>query len=88
MTRRCHSWGSAELNTALVFTNRHEETEEALLAARDAARAVDATPSEVTAVLEEVSTLRKQALEQGQAVRDAITVDSQRTGRLIAELDY
>ena len=45
-------------------------------------------PSEVTAVLEEVSTLRKQALEQGQAVRDAITVDSQRTGRLIAELDY
>ncbi len=34
----------------LLFTSRYDETEESLLAARDAARAVDALPTEVTAV--------------------------------------
>ena len=45
------------------------------------------TPSEVTDVLQEVSVLRKQAADQARAVLEAIDVEAERTGRLIADLE-
>jgi hypothetical protein len=45
------------------------------------------TQNEVTDVLGEVSALRKQAVEQAQTVLDAIRLETERTGRAVAELE-
>jgi class 3 adenylate cyclase/tetratricopeptide (TPR) repeat protein len=48
----------------LVFTDRYKETEETLAAAREAARAVDALPTEVTAIALQAECRYRQGREQ------------------------
>ena len=81
------TWGNIETQTERVRFLDLAQRMAAKVAAFDRRAALERrmTPDDVTAVLNDVSVLRKQAFQRATAIDDALEAEMLRTGRLIAE---